>query len=131
MEDYRLLHRLSDRDLIGPGVWFMLHLIAAHDDKNEHLEKAFPEIIDLLKKFFPCEECRVHFNDLNSKIDVDTFANEQYSHFKWSYIAHKTVNERLSKETPSFEGALKYFSNPKSTCPSCSVKKARPKFVSR
>lgn len=122
------LQKLSDRDYIGPGVWFMLHLLALHGETNQTLKQAYPEIIDLLREKFPCEECREHFIKMTDTLNIRESTQEKYSQFKWSYIAHKMVNERLGKETPAFENAFRFFSDPKSNCKDCALTKKKRGF---
>ena len=128
-EDYAKLIRLADRDLIGPGVWFSLHMMAYHAQSSPVMRDALIEYVQVLREKFPCEECRQHFNQLTDRLSPTAFENEEYGHFKWSYIAHKTVNERLGKETPSFEAAFRFFTDPKNDCKNCSLTKKKRGFA--
>lgn len=125
MSNNRILDNLENRDLIGPGVWFMLHIIGLHANSNKTLRDAYPEIINVLREKFPCEECRQHFNKMSDALRIDDFLKQEHGAFNWSYVAHKTVNERLGKITPEYAAAMKFFLNPGGNCANCSVKKKR------
>lgn len=124
------LNKLSDRDYIGPGVWFMLHLIAAHAESSRELKDSYPHIIELLTQTFPCDECRGHFNSMVNKLPVEYFRDMRNGYFSWSYKAHSLVNQRLGKETPNYQEALTWFKNPSSNCSSCG-KSSETRILSR
>jgi len=50
---------MNDVRLIGPGVWFMLHKLAAiaTDRKSKVL---FLEVLKFVVENYPCEKCKVH-----------------------------------------------------------------------
>lgn len=124
------LGKLSDRDYIGPGVWFMLHLIAAHADSSKELKESYPYIVELLAQTFPCEECRGHFNKMIANFPAENFSAMRNGYFSWSYKAHSLVNQRLKKETPDYQETLAWFKNPTSDCKSCG-KSSKPRIEGR
>ena len=113
------LARLSDRDYIGPGVWFMLHLLGAHANNSPEIAAAYPEIIELIAQTFPCEECRAHFVKGIRSLPPEKFKGLHNGYFAWSHAFHKQVNDRLDKPTPGYAAALEWFRNPVSSCESC------------
>lgn len=107
----------SDPVIIGPGMWFDIHLEAKHaitdDQKHNFIRK-----MNLLKINFPCEKCRKHlakYIDDHPITDFMNVVNETglpIGMFKWSWMLHNAVNTRLGKPYVTWDTACGMFNDP-------------------
>jgi len=96
-------------DNIGPGVWYIFHMLAHETSYNESPRKNINDLIIHIRTHFPCLECRGHFKKLTDNNPLNESTTSQI--FQKVYIYHKIVNGRLNKETPKFETILEIFEN--------------------
>lgn len=69
--------------------WQYMHEAGANDLKR---------IVHEYSESFPCEECRVHFNDLLEihPIQLEDVTTDEDARV-WSWLTHNLVNKRLGK----------------------------------
>src|ERR1700678_3958359 len=110
-------HMFSDPAIIGPGIWFDIHVtaISAITDK---LKEAFVIYINTLCENFRCKKCQPHFRafiDNNPLVNYwgiySTTDRKDIGFFKWSWLMHNEVNARLGKYQPTFEEVYHFFAN--------------------
>lgn len=110
------ISRLSNPVIVGPGVWFSIHL-TSKDATTPEKKKHFIQYMQQLSEEFPCLKCRNHIQDYlkdNSFDDFYTIINEEGDDvglFKWSWIFHNTVNTRLGKPYMEWETAWSSYNN--------------------
>lgn len=99
-----------DAKVIGPGTWDMMHRTSVSSD---------PTLFILVVKFvydnFPCAVCRRHFQEYCTKNppwklkpEPDKEGND-LSRFKWMWICHNVVNERLGKRIVEWIMAVRMY----------------------
>lgn len=105
------------QDKFGPGLWFMLHLNAAHA-KTDIQKRAFIEQVRTLGEFFPCENCKKHFAKYISEHPITDaqYLNQEDGLFRWTWEFHESVNKRLGKPSVSYTEALSNFTNSHAVC---------------
>ena len=94
-------------DNIGPGVWYIFHMLAYEISYDGSPRKNINDLIDHIRSHFPCLECRGHFKNLTDNNPLVESTTSQI--FQKVYIYHKIVNGRLNKDTPKFETILEIF----------------------
>lgn len=110
------IKRLANPEIVGPGVWFSIHLLA----KNASTIAKKDHFIDYMKQLsldFPCMKCRTHIQAYlkdNPFEPYYTILNEEGDDiglFKWSWAFHNTVNNRLGKPYMEFQTAWDMYSD--------------------
>ncbi len=106
----------SDPKIIGPGIWFKMHLDAVYAI-TDSTKSTFIHNINILCDNFKCKNCQDHFRKFitnNNLIDYWNIKDNNGSDigfFKWTWELHNQVNRFLGKYEPSLEEAYKYYSN--------------------
>lgn len=101
---------LANPAVVGPGVWFSIHLKAKNATTHRRKED-FIEYMNMLSEEFPCIKCRKHIQAYLKENSFDNFYNmtdeddEDIGLFKWTWIFHNTVNNRLGKPYIDWETA--------------------------
>lgn len=92
----------------GPGYWSAMH-IDSFNAKTYEQKITSANTIARLITTFPCGKCRKHATEYASHHPLIHPINdgEQLSLFRWVWKFHNTVNERIGKQTISFEDAVK------------------------
>lgn len=96
------MSKLSDPRIIGPGVWYSIHLMARNATTLDKKED-FIDYMEDLAESFPCMNCRKHIqayladNPFEPFMDMYNDKGEDIGMFKWSWMFHNTVNARLAK----------------------------------
>jgi len=102
--------------LIGPGIWFSIHLLSFqlknNNEEQEFVENNIFPLIDL----FPCEKCKMHAIDFLKNNPIENFYNIKYNGenkgiFIWTWKFHNHVNLRLDKSIQSWEDVFKFYNN--------------------
>jgi hypothetical protein len=106
---------VKTQDKYGPGIWFMLHLMAAQAETNE-LRQAFVQNVKTLGQHFPCEVCRSHFAAYIQSHPIETYVNKPRGLFQWTWEFHDSVNKRLGKQTIPLEEAWSTFRSSNAIC---------------
>ncbi|KAH6763081.1 quiescin-sulfhydryl oxidase 1 [Perilla frutescens var. hirtella] len=105
------------------GLWVLFHSLSVRvDDGDSHT--AFTTICDFIHNFFPCEECRQHFDSMCSSVHNSFKKARDFALWLWN--AHNRVNERLMKEEASLGTADPKYPKtiwpPRQLCPTCYTK---------
>jgi hypothetical protein len=106
---------LKTQDKYGPGIWFMLHLTAAHAT-TQPLKESFISNVSVLGENFPCENCRHHFAAYVKEHPLAQYVAIDRGLFRWTWEFHESVNKRLGKQHVSFEDAWKQFNASSAIC---------------
>lgn len=113
--------KFSSPDILGPGVWFFLHLKASKATTREAQLEVCRDI-RLLADNFRCMTCKPHFQK-----HVATYPPEKTLHvekglFIWLWNMHNIVNKRLGKRMVTMEDAWNYYSDSnEGLCENCGV----------
>ena len=113
----------TDPKLIGPGIWFIIHL-TARKAVDEPTKRAFLELMKSLAQKFPCEKCRTHINEYLAKNPIEHYWNgknpsgEENGLFTWSWNFHNTVNTRLGKVYVDYDTAWNMYGDGITICTS-------------
>lgn len=105
----------SNPAVIGPGVWYSIHLKSKHATTFEKKQE-FVEYMKQLSEEFPCMNCRTHITEYLNNNPFDTFFqmvdNEEndIGLFKWGWIFHNAVNTRLGKPYVDWKTAWEMYS---------------------
>lgn len=106
--------KFQDPVIIGPGIWFQMHLQAAHATTPQ-LKAAFRENIKLLIDNFKCTKCQEHFRKFYEKYPLNRYENirdqegNDIGYFRWTWELHDQVNAFLKKPRPSLKEAYSYY----------------------
>ena len=93
--------------IIGPGNWYSLHLMAAHA-KTKTEKKAVLFLIKLFANNFYCGKCQKHFNEFLEKHPPKKYyKDDKLFHFTW--LAHNYTNKLTGKNIISYEEARSIF----------------------
>jgi len=93
---------ITDPKIIGPGVWFSIHIKAKYAVSDE-TKQEFIDYMYLLSVTFPCEKCQNHIKAYLETHPFDDLYNlknqqgEEIGMFKWSWMFHNAVNTRIHK----------------------------------
>lgn len=130
-EEYDYLNsktHLSMPHVFGPGRWDILHSYAKMCKTIEDKKQFANFVENIFAPTIKCLECRNHFNAMLMEYPVP-FSSRLYksnnvwteldSSFKWSWMVHNIVNERLNKPQISFETCLKLYDIETQTCTQC------------
>lgn len=91
----------------GPGVWWCIHKIALHGDKTKKYNETL-EILIMLLKNLPCNNCRIHSIEHMNKHQPFEYLNSHESPlFYWTYIMHNKLNKYLKKKELTYDEAYK------------------------
>ena len=118
---------LSDPRIIGPGYWSNIHLKAKYavDDKTK---QEFIAYMWFLADTFPCGNCRKHIRQYLNDHPFDHFYNlrnnkgEEIGMFKWSWMFHNTVNNRIHKPHMEWVTAWGMYNSDIEPCTDCGDK---------
>lgn len=101
------LKKYYDAKLVGPGIWYIFHLLAAQTSHG-HIDKShIINFISILWAFFPCLDCRQHLRkmfNIHSPYNIHTSGM-----FEYTYMVHNIVNKRLKKKEITLEEAKHLF----------------------
>lgn len=94
------------REKIGRSTWHLLHSVAAKypDDPSEEKQQAAVNLIQSLQALYPCEKCRLHFNQKMGTSLPLVSSRKAFS--SWVCMLHNLVNEDKGKE--HFDCTLKH-----------------------
>tara|TARA_Y100000992_G_C21272305_1_gene497647 strand:+ start:2385 stop:2813 length:429 start_codon:yes stop_codon:yes gene_type:complete len=112
-----------DPKIWGPYLWETFHFVAFGypESPNEEDKKAYKEFYESFVKVLPCDKCSISSQELFKKSDIDSFLKSKQSLIKWTYNFHKKVNNKLEKESPSFEEFVSNFKNRNNTLSSTNI----------
>lgn len=109
-------------DRIGPGGWYMIHLMCAHAKTEEQIESVH-NVLEMISKHFFCLRCRNHFR--SNYINFPPPKVNKYDElFIWSVEMHNKVNVLNNKPIIEYREALEQYTGKDSTCTGdCGAKK--------
>ncbi len=116
---------ITNPAIVGPGGWILLHIMAKNANTAES-KIAFIDFMQVLSYNFPCKKCRTHIQAYLRDHPFEPYMNlinengEDLGMFKWSWIFHNTVNERLNKDYVDWETAWDMYNIDKQVCTKCS-----------
>ena len=92
----------------GPGYWAAMHIDSFNARTYENKITVANTIARLITNF-PCLKCRKHGTEYASHHPLIHPINDgdELSLFRWVWNFHNSVNERIGKQTISFEEAVK------------------------
>lgn len=110
-------------EVVGPGAWYMLHLIAAYA-KTEAQIQAVHEMAKIVSQRFFCLRCRHHFAE-NLKVYPPPNVNTYNELFTWTVEMHNRVNILNDKPVVSCAEAIEYYKGSNAVCAGdCGAKKS-------
>jgi len=98
-----------DPSTIASGMWYSIHL-EAFEAKTEDEKRAFLRTMKRFCEKYPCAKCRRHASEYIAKHPIEKYWNTNKGIFKWSWIFHNDVNERLGKPLISWDDAYAIYS---------------------
>nr|QBK90664.1 MAG: Erv1/Alr family disulfide (thiol) oxidoreductase [Pithovirus LCPAC104] len=102
-------------EYFGPGIWFVIHIIALKADNNsEDDKKNFMTLIKHIIYNIPCDICKknaIQYYNRNYMLNTSSL-------FEWSVIFHNYVNYKLGKRKFSYNEAKILYEN-QNRCISC------------
>lgn len=98
-----------DPSTIAAGMWYSIHL-EAYEAKSEEEKRAFARSMKRFCEKYPCAKCRRHASEYIAKHPIEKYWNTNKGIFKWSWIFHNDVNERLGKPLVSWDQANAIYS---------------------
>ena len=95
----------------GPVIWNFIHTISIIDFvDNEMYVNEIKKYLQSVFNILPCKHCCDTYKIWIDKLDTIDI-NERMVLFKWSVDLHNEVNQKLNKETWSYEQAVEYWCN--------------------
>lgn len=111
-----------DIDKVGPGGWYMIHMLAAHSKTPDQIQ-GFLQMIKIVSNHFFCLKCREHFRK-NYETFPPPSSNSDDELFIWTVEMHNRVNSIKDKPLVSYLDAINYYTGRISTCAgNCGKKK--------
>ncbi len=101
-------------NVIGPGAWYMLHLLAANAKTDDDIKGVHYAIETIANNFF-CLRCRKHFTENREKF-VPPNVNKYNELFIWTVEMHNRVNDLNGKPRISHREALSFYINGEAVC---------------
>lgn len=104
----------SDPDVFGPGTWFNIHLLGIEATTPEKIRQ-YIDYIRLVTSRLPCGDCRVHatkyveMSPPEHFVDIVDSNGKPIGMFKWSWMFHNTVNNRLGKSIVDWDTAYNMY----------------------
>lgn len=127
------MEKFSDPEVFGPGTWMSIHTYAL-DATTPERKKEFAHYIRVITSNLKCDTCKMHATKYVQDHPPERFFNikDEKSHaeigcFKWSWIFHNDVNERIGKKKLDFNTALMMYVSSGNTCTDCGKSKEKEK----
>lgn len=109
---------------VGPGGWYMLHMLAAHSKTPSQIE-GFLQMLKIVSNHFFCARCREHFRDNYRKFPPPN-TNSDDELFIWTVEMHNRVNAINDKQVVTYRDAIRFYAGGISSCSgNCGEKKAK------
>tara|TARA_B100000035_G_scaffold315454_1_gene336399 strand:+ start:549 stop:959 length:411 start_codon:yes stop_codon:yes gene_type:complete len=109
---------LSDKTNInpklwGPYFWQTIHFVAFGypENPNDIDKKTYADFYENMMKVLPCDKCTISAQELFKKSNISNFLNNKKDLIKWTHSFHKSVNNKLKKESPTLEEFIYNFTN--------------------
>lgn len=115
------LQRYKDPQVIGSGVWYLMHLAAeeAAFERSPTKLRFAGELLGLVRAKFACAKCRKHCEDYCVKHPYQGLIerNDYEAFSRWVYDFHYLANS-FRKDVPAekYEDVTHFFRSDESTC---------------
>jgi len=107
-------------EFCGNAVWSSIHILAA-TLKPENAAN-YKRMLELLTVLLPEQKCRTSLEKFLKQYPIDPHLRNNHDAFFYSFILHKTINESIRKQSPSYEVVKNfYFSSLGEECDDCNV----------
>ncbi len=113
----------SDPKIFGPGLWFNTHIMAMDADTYDKIIQ-FISYIRFITQKLPCSDCNNHaikyisINPPENFINLTDKKGKKIGMFKWTWIFHNDVNNRLGKNIIDWDTAYNMYQDDEITiCP--------------
>ena len=105
----------------GPDFWSVIHFTAFGfpETPNEIDKEIYYIFYSNLTKVLPCDSCATSAQKIFKKHDIREYLNSKEDLIEWTYLFHKSVNDKLKVDSPSFEEFKYNFVN-RNQFPTCS-----------
>ena len=89
----------------GPHYWFFLHTIAMiyPNHPNAETKKLYYEIIYQFHQFIPVQEMANDYKVMLDLYPIQPYLENKESLLKWMHFIHNHINQRLKKQTMSYD----------------------------
>jgi hypothetical protein len=121
------LSRYKNRLIIGPGVWYLCHLLAEKaaldPDSKEKFDAAYVAL-DTLRENFICLECRKHMEEFCIKTKPEQFLktssgkHDSIGFARWVFDLHEGANQHAKKSSEKYEDVSFFFRSSDTFCSS-------------
>jgi hypothetical protein len=109
--------KIFDVKSIGPGGWYMIHLLAANAITYEdRLSCLF--MFKVISTKFICLSCREHFREYCEKDSPEQYCADNKQLFYWTWKCHNNANLLTNKTIFSYEEAEALYLDPNLECKS-------------
>ena len=91
--------------VFGPSFWQVIHFTAFGypDSPNDEDKEVYYTFYKNIMKILPCDSCATSAQKLFKKLDIREYLDSREDLIRWTYLFHKSVNDKLKVESPSFE----------------------------
>ena len=97
----------------GPYFWETFHFTAFGYPKtpNSDDKENYKSFYESFVKVIPCDKCSISSQELFKNSNISKSLNSRDDLIKWTYTFHKNVNNKLKKDSPTYEEFLNNFKN--------------------
>lgn len=97
----------------GPHFWETIHFVAYGypDEPNSDDKEVYFSFYENIMKVLPCDKCTNSSQEIFKKSNLKDSLDSKDDLIKWTYLFHKSVNDKLNKDSPTFEEFMHNFTN--------------------
>ncbi len=97
----------------GPYFWETIHFTAYGypENPNELDKKTYHDFYSNIMKVLPCDKCTNSSQELFKNSGIHNFLGSKKDLIKWTYLFHKSINNKLGKKSPTLEEFMDNFTN--------------------
>ena len=112
--------KVTNPEKFGSGMWKTIHILAL-DAKTPVKKRQFHKTMNVIVNGIMCKRCKKHALEYiatypPSRCKVFKRNKIDISMFRWSWVFHNRVNERLGKDIVMFEDAYKLYTEGPEIC---------------
>lgn len=102
-----------DPKIWGPYFWETMHFTAFGYPKTPTTEDktVYKNFYESFVKVLPCDKCSISSQELIKNSKLNNSLNSREDLIRWTYTFHKNVNNKLKKDSPTYEEFLYNFKN--------------------
>lgn len=103
----------SNPKLWGPYFWQTIHFVAYGYPKNPNStdKHVYYSFYKNMMKVLPCDKCANSAQEIFKKSNLRGSLGSSDELIKWTYSFHKSVNDKLGKDSPTLEEFMHNFVN--------------------